>query len=233
MRSLALAFIVASASLTGVIGQSNSPLDSPVGNLRNPESLPRCGIATLISQLARSSRVLIGFERTADCTGASSFPRLNQALTLVAPNTTVRETLDHLMLLAPEYKWAEVGGIAVIRPARSWADPNDPLNMPVPAFAFDQVNVTATVARILSVPVPSSVDTIGDSFAVSFRGGTLMDALNALIRAQGGVTWDAGLIFHGDRDASPTINITIRTFTGGGITMGTPLPRLLASLYAQ
>ena len=144
---------------------------------------------------------------------------------------TVREALDYLMALSPNYGWSEMNGVAVVRPVASWTDPADALHVPARSFYIEQATVSATLATLLRVPDPLAgrSPSYDRPVSMAFEGGTMVEGLNALIRAHGGF-WDAGLIVHPSLsgvDKSPTLDVTI-AFNGGSIEMGTPLPRLLA-----
>jgi hypothetical protein len=240
MRRAILSVVV--VVMTAASAQADG-LDAPLSRFRIPQTLPPCGITTAVAQLARAARVFIGFERTSDCMGASSFPVLDTTTdALDLSGISVREALDKMMALAPSYRWSEIDGVAVIRPIASWTDANAPLNFPVRAFTFNEGTVSQVVAKILRVPVPESP--LDDQrFPLSFQGGTIADALNALVRAHGGALWDAGLLMHPSatgQDANPTLMVNLRTFSAGerrsgqgGLGVGTPVARLKTPQAAQ
>jgi hypothetical protein len=232
MRRTLLTVIV----VTVAASASANSLDGRLSTLRVPHTLPACGIATVVAQLARAGHVAIGFERQIECTGVNSFPKLdvtNDAIDL--SGVSVRSALDQVVALAPSYRWQDVGGIAVIRPDASWADPDAPLNLPVRAFTLNDGSLSEAVAKTVNVPAHESP--LDDKrFSLSFAGGTIADALIAIVRARGGVLWDAGLIAHpsptGER-ANPSLMISLRTFDAGeqrsgqgGFSVGTPVARL-------
>jgi hypothetical protein len=224
--------VVALASIT-VAAQNRSPLDAQAAHFRIPYTLPPCGIATAAIFFAAQSRFPLGFERTSDCVASSAFPKLDAA----ADGTdlggmTVREALDYLMVLSPNYGWSEMDGVAVVRPVASWTDPADALHVPIPPFYIEHATVSATLATLLRAPDPLAgrSPSYDRTVSIAFKGGTMVEGLNALIRAHGGF-WVAGLIVHPSLsgvDKSPTLDITIAS-NGGSIGMGTPLPRLLAN----
>jgi hypothetical protein len=219
---------------------SRSLFDVPTA-LRLPITLPACGITTALLKIARSSDVAIGLEESSDCRG--KFPRVDLTNDNAGSGSmTVREVLDRLVVLSPDYRWSEMNGVAVVRPVASWTDPADALNLHVEPFQIDDATVSETLARILSVPagVAARHDILDNrGFSIAFSGGTMIDALNALVRARQGVGWNAGLVIHprpsGD-DQSPTLMVGIRTFRAGdrvegegAVAIGTPLQRLVAS----
>ena len=234
MRHLVLGVIVVALASVTIGAQNRSPLDSQAAYFRVPNTLPPCGIATAVTQFAAKSRVLMGFERTSDCIGGSSFPRLDAASDGTdLGGMTVRTALDHLMTLSPNYRWSEMNGVAVVRPVASWTDAANALNLHVQPFYIDNATVSATLATLLGVPAHENPND-KRAFSVAFKGGTMVEGLNALIRAHEG-RWDAGLIVHPSAsgiDESPTFNVSI-AFNGSSVVMGTPLPRLLAVRRAR
>jgi hypothetical protein len=229
--------VLAVLTCVGVGAQeSRSPLDAPT-TLRLPNALPACGIITALNKLARTSRVAIGLEEEPDCRG--KFPRLNLIYDDRGfDNITVRDVLDRLMALSPDYRWSEMNGVAVVRPVVSWNDPTDALNLRVEPFHLDDATVNQTLAVILKLPAHDRILTRVDNraFSIAFNGGSMVEALNALVRAREGVGWNAGLFVHPGEDQSPTLHLSIRTFRvgdraegEGAVEMGTPLPRLRAT----
>ena len=234
-RALIGAAVLVLAVGAGLHAQNQaSPLDAPT-TLRLPVSLPACGINTVLMKLARTSRVATGFEETRDCRGR--FPRVDVAYDADGQTTmTVRQLLDRLVALTPDYAWRDMHGVAVVRPAPAWADASDALNARMASFTFADTTLSETVAAILRVP-PRESHLDAQHFTLAFKGGTLADALNALVLARGGVGWKVGVLYHGspDTDPSPSLQVGIWTFNAGdrapldgALGMGTPLPRFLS-----
>ena len=230
---LVIAFFEASRA------QSRPTLDDSIGTFRVPNSMPPCGLRTAVSRLARQAKILVGFERTPDC--MSSFPRLDvgENATNLA-GMTARQALDHLMALAPTYRWKEIDGVAVVRPATAWNDPADALNLPTAPFTVEnqalgealRIMLHTMLDRPIQSPLgPDSDKLIGRPVSVTFPGGTMLDALGALVRAHQEAGWDVGLLIHtrasGD-DPAPTVTIFLRTFDTSTMATGTPLPLLQA-----
>lgn len=217
MRKILLSLVAISVlvSMQTIAAQDRlSPLDAPTA-LRLPATLPPCGITTVLLTLARTSRVAIGFEEETACRG--QFPRLSVTYDK-AGDVSVREALDRLMALSAKYQWSEMNGVAVVRPVASWADPADALNLEVGPFHSDNATVSGTLARILQSPHNFTSHLDHPAFSMAFNGGTMVEALNALVRAREGVGWYAGLIVHptpSNEDRSPTLTVGIRTFNVG------------------
>jgi hypothetical protein len=210
MRHLVLGVIVAALASSGVGAQSPKLLDSNVAHFRVPNTLPPCFIAHSVMQLARTSRAVIGLERTSDCMGSSSVPDATPDGTDLG-GMTVRAALDRLMALSPNYRWKEMDGVAVVRPAASWTDASDALNLQIQPFSTDNGSASEALAKILRMTTHEGrID--HRAFSVAFQGGTMVEALNALVRAHEGVVWDAGLV----EDPSPTfIMVSVIAFNAG------------------
>lgn len=189
------------------------------------------------------SHVAIGFEESREeniaCGGR--FVRVNVTHADSADtSTTVARVLDQLMMLAPEYRWADMDGVAVIRPVAAWADAADILNGRVAPFHLANATVSDTLDMLLRTPRP------GDSgfnhlnfnkppFAMTFDGGTMVEAFNALVRSSGNAGWMARVLHVSGVDGTPALQLTVRTFkigdrTGvdGAIVTGAPMSRLAA-----
>ena len=224
--------IVLGVSATADDGRS--PLDAAVA-LRLPATLPSCGINTLVAKLSETSHVAMGFEESQpDC--FATFPRFDMTDDDSGlPKMTVRQALDQLTVLAPDYQWREMRGVAVIRPVSAWMDPADALNGRLAPFQVAEATVTQTLATILRWPSTQRLP--GPSlrfdvppFAMAFNGGTTVEALNELVRARGRTGWSART--WPGADGTPWLSLTIRTFNfrhEGAISMGAPKSRLLAT----
>ena len=232
MRQTMLAVFSILLSATPVPAQTPSPLDVPIAHLSIPTHLPPCGLKVAIGNVAKQSGVLVGFEQTSNCFYA--FPKLDADVTDLS-GMTVRSALDALVAKVPDYRWSEMNGIAVVRPASSWNDSANVLNSRVRPFALDNMPITPTLLSLLKLDrakvTKVSWDWEKQAVSMVFSGGTMVEALNALIKAHGGMMWNAGVkVEHFTPDATyelPYFELTVGSFsTGGGVSMGTPL-RLL------
>lgn len=209
-----------------------SPLDVPT-TLRLPASLPACGIDAVLVRLARTSHIATGFEQASECLGQFPHVDIGYGQTTI----TVREMLDQLMALAPDYAWRDMDGVAVVRLRSAWTDSSNALNAQMASFRFADTTLSETMGAILRVPaLGSHLDT--QHFALAFKGGTVADALNALVRTRGNVGWKVAVRYHGslpNADSTPSFQVSLRTFNAGdrapgegALSMGTPLPRFLS-----
>jgi hypothetical protein len=216
-----------------VNAQRRLTLDDPIGEFRIPNPLPPCGIDSVVKRLAQTARVLVGFENIPECASVV-FPLIgidrtphglvdNDDLT----GMTARQALDHLMTLTPLSRWQEIDQVAVIRPAIAWNDPNDALNRQADSFNLADTRLDFALRTVMIVPGPPSDDGpgIGRQFAVTFPGGTILDALNAIIRAHENVGWCIGLEFPYP-DGSAAVRISLTTFDTSAVGIDIPLARL-------
>ena len=184
--------------------QTTSKLDAPIAGewrIENPRFLPSCHSFRAVDQLARQANVLVGFENTPRCP-PSSRSLIGESASETLTGMSVRQALDHLMTLMPMYSWKEMNGVIVVRPKAAWDDPGNPLNLPTNSFEAtnerpDEVLHTAlqAVRPSLFFPhedVPRPDGAITRPVTVSFSGGTMLEALNAIARAHGGLEWQLG-----------------------------------------
>jgi hypothetical protein len=166
--------------------QEPSALDARVHGFKLPRQLPTCGLEAVLLQLAKETGVRIGFERTTDCEGrqALGFPEAYKPLNLsnaaILDGMPVKDVLARIAALAPEYDWAIVEGVAVFRPSHAWSDAKSSLTARVPAFRFSETSVSRVMAAILGQPGLQGPNQL---VSIDFQGGTLLDALNALVRS--------------------------------------------------
>jgi hypothetical protein len=221
-----------------------SPLDVPT-TLRLPSSLPMCGVDTVLLALARTSHVAIGFEESYDESTVCSGRFARVSVTHVndeQPPMTVRQVLDQLVTLAPEYQWAEMDGIAVIRPVAAWIEPANVLNGRMAPLHVANATVGDTLAILLRTPMPGDSAPPGfghvnfhkPPFAIAFNGGTMVEALNVLVRSEGDAGWRARVLHASGVDGTPALQIAVTTWNvgdptlvDGTVSVGAPLSRLV------
>ena len=217
---LAVLFVCSAA----VPAHGASQLDQKLGVLRVPNPLPPCGIETAVTQLAQRVGLPLGFERASDCmNNIRPSLKVTEASDRLR-SVTVRDALNHLVALAPGYAWKDMNGVAVVRSIRAWDDPSDPLNLHVPSFGLPGATFQSALSVVLVMrEVPGrpwvtrsrtqDSDRANFPFAMTFPGGTMLDALNAIVRAHGRAAWNLGLL--DDQDADPTISIRMGPLPNG------------------
>jgi hypothetical protein len=114
---------------------------------------------------------------------------------------TPREALDHLVESDPRFRWTMVDGVVVIRPVDAWRDPDHFLNRTV-SLAFTNQNVGGALYALLNAIGLSQFKTERDhtfataeanrAFSLSLTSSSTLAALNAVVRAHGGLKWGVG-----------------------------------------
>jgi hypothetical protein len=218
---LALAIGVAAASAAA---QNPVPLDSPVKNFQLPRQMPVCGLEALLLRLAKETGLRIGMERTSDCEGrkALGFPEAYKPIDLtnaeVLDGLAGKEVLGRLAALVPDYDWAIMEDVAVFRPSAAWNDAGDALGARVPAMHFSEAPASRVVGTILNRP-PAG-DSGKQVLSIDFAGGTLLEALNSIVRSQPAM-WYASP--HGERLSVWVMNVP----AGSGLGVSAPISGLL------
>lgn len=136
-----------------------------------------------VAILGRAAGVPMGFEGV--------LPRAPR-FSIRATRRPLRAVLDALIEADPRYEWREDAGVIVLRPIAAWADDTSPLHAALEGLTLD--NITAgdaldVLARMVGVRPPSiGLDT--RRFSLQVRpGATWLEALNAIVREHGALTW--------------------------------------------
>ena len=158
----------------------------------------------------------IAFEQTLDCSPAPWVLRPYEG-SLDVGGLTPRQAIDRILSQRPDYRWTEVDGVAVIRPA-TWTPAGSVLNAPVAPFAVADEHPHHALHTVFQSSQPSLFQEHTDlrlsgngrrledpgyeglidvPVSVKFAGGNLVQALNAITRRFGGV-WQAAYIPRGD-----------------------------------
>jgi len=181
-----LAIVLCSST---AFAQAPPSLDAPVHHFTLPRQLQECGVEAVLLSVAKNAGVSIGFERTTTCRGhqAHGFPEMPKPLDLtggqVLDGVPVKDVLARIAAMDPDYDWAIVNGVAVFRPSSAWKDANDPLALRVPAVRFSDAPAVTIVGAMLNWP-ERGPDRRPHNTSVDFGGGTVLDALNALVQSQ-------------------------------------------------
>jgi hypothetical protein len=143
--------------------------------------------AAEIGALASAARVPMGFE--------AAIPNPRRAWKIEATGRPLQAVLDAIVAEDPRYEWREERGVVVLRPSGAWTDRDDVLDRNVDPIHFENIGV-ADALRIAAGMFgadlePARRDDLGDArrFSVDLPAGTILEALNGLVRAHGGLTW--------------------------------------------
>jgi hypothetical protein len=228
MRHIILGLLF--ATFTSSVGvQSQSKLDDPIaGDFRVSNPLRPCAFGTAVDQVAWKANVLLGFENTLDCLASRrSLFAGEDAVDL--KGKSAREAFDHLMTLVPTYRWQEMDGVVVVRPTAAWDDPTNVLTLPTASFSLTSAHMNDVLHVLLRSVTPSvffphtdktpAHRSINQPISVAFQGGTMLEALNAVVRAHQRAAWELG---HSDR-----AHIRVKSLEVLGEEVGAPLARAI------
>ena len=134
---------------------------------------------------------------------------------------TPRQAIDRVLSQRPDYRWAEIDGVVVIRPVTAWAPGGSVLNATVAPFAVADEHPHLALHTLFQSSQPSLFQEhtdlqlsgngrrledpgyeglIDDPVSVRFAGGNVVQALNAITRR---------LAASGKRPIAPTATIAI------------------------
>jgi len=206
-RSIASAAFV-SALATSIVAQTPEdirPEDRLLGagaEIRLPASTD--ALAESLASIARTSGVLIGFETKLDVGSRARKTRFGSSLR----GKKVSEALDELMAIHKDYEWRSFNGVIHVRPQAAFAQADHFLNQVIaPLELTDALPLHATF-EVHRVFVPDCVvnhpiyTDQRDAFlatehaamrqpvTLSFSGGTVLDLLDAVIKAHGALYWN-------------------------------------------
>jgi hypothetical protein len=176
-----------------------------------------------IGSLSKAAGVPMGFE---------GLPAVGRELSIVSTGKPLAEVLDAIVAADARYEWREDNGVILIRPVAAWADPMSSLHAAVGAVTLRETvatDVLDVVARMVGVRTPAPAgpaDTRRFSVEVP-EGATLLEALNAIVRAHGTLTWALQPSFTGDINFPKSIMLFVGPFgVGVGIPAGAVPVRL-------
>ncbi len=234
MRHISVALLV--VGLVQPIGAQNaSKLDEAIKNdliITDPATLRPCALGALVPQIGSQAGIPVGFEHTDDCVlgpwiGVRPGERRNRSLGTMS----AREAFDYLMTLMPAFSWRDINGVVVVRPKAAWDDPRNVLNVPTKPFSVTNQrigDVLHTVLRNVDSnalyphrDVPKGGRPIDRPVTVDFAGGALLEALNAVVQADGELEWQLGYA-----GGPPVLALGTLHFGGGIVMAPVALPAL-------
>ena len=143
----------------------------------------------------------------------------------VLTGMSVTRAFDRLVELDERYVWSEADGVLVLRPGVTWFDSNHFLNRRIPQFrvkdgrmwaAMDAVHSALSGARGPADEVwPAGTPQSDRRFSVSLGTTTVIDALNAVVRAHGSLRW--AVEYCKPQALFEYATVRLNTFDGGGI----------------
>ncbi len=180
-------------------------LDAPVDTrfrITPLRLLRPCDLGFVVAQIGHALKVPVGFESTPDCPltfhGGPGPGSDTEDLAGKSP----REAFDYLMTVYPEFSWKDMDGVIVVRPKAAWDDPNDVLHYPTASFQSADQPLDDALHALLRAVSPSAFSPHDDlanpdrpinrRVTVLFRGGTMLDALNTVVRSCADLDWQLG-----------------------------------------
>jgi hypothetical protein len=143
----------------------------------------------------------------------------------------LRAALAALTTLDSRYEWREVGAVIVFRPSSAWTDADDPLFRFVRHVQLTDVPGEQAIGALLAqvgAPERAKANQFSDSrrFSVDLSPGTVLDALNTIVRSHGEMSWSWRELSHAEQESwYPTRVRRVLTFSlFRGTAEGYPLP---------
>jgi hypothetical protein len=190
--------------VVGCTARHAPTLDRRIRQFSWPSRYESCDTLWILSNLHQAAVVSMGIERLADgCWKQDDdVDRLwsRRSTPTQISNETVRQILNRITAADPAYEWREVSGVVVVRPHTSWDRPHPILTQPVASFeaqssdfgpAFDAVNRAFRPRRGFWDEERWLLADNDDRplFRVSFPGGSVLEALNAIARSRSDLIW--------------------------------------------
>jgi hypothetical protein len=139
-----------------------------------------------IQQLAAATGTPFGFE-----SGPPGPPSMRGEY--VATGRPLGEALATIVALDPRYEWREMNGVIVVRPAAAWSDARSALFALAPRVRLDDAPTVEAVTAVAVALGRDPRDLIafpdGRRISLDVHNGTMLDLLNAIVRAHGELFW--------------------------------------------
>jgi hypothetical protein len=230
-RSVVLAVLLPALALVSLAGQDVPPEDRVLGpdvEIRLPSNTR--ALTESLASIARASGVLIGFETVLDTDEGLARTQFGWS----PRGQRVGEALDSVVALHPAYGWRSVKGVIHVRPRAAFADPNHFLTRTARHIEFeDTLPLHATFeAHRLFIPdcvvrhpiytdqrdefLKNEHRAMRQPVTLSFKGGTVLDLLDAVIKAHGSLYWNVTYQVPPERlhDAVPRYEYAVFGFSG-------------------
>jgi len=159
-----------------------------------------CSIGAAADQIAHRFNALMGIEEPRGCDSPAWHGR--DSPRGIVGTMSLRTAMDELVARAPAYRWRAIGDVVVLRPRAAWDDLRNPLDQTTREFNARGVSLRGALHLLLDDPqapqffehtdLPATLREDRSHLSVSFPGGTILQALNSIIRAHGSATWRLG-----------------------------------------
>lgn len=140
-----------------------------------------------IATLAAAAGVPMGFE--------AAVVDEPHVINVQATGKPLGAVLDEIVAADRRYEWRDENGVIVLRPAAAWTDRNNPLHRNLDAIRFadvGDVDALSLMVAMFGQELDASQRTAsGDArrFDLDLPPGTVLEALNGIVRAHGKLSW--------------------------------------------
>ena len=226
MRHLTLAAIALLAATLAADARQSPVTDRIIEeDIRVRLPLLPCTVPQAAIRIAESLPVPLGLELVPEPCAEKGKKYPDPQDEVVLTGMSVIRAFDRLVELDERYVWSEVDGVLVVRPGVTWFDRNHFLNRRIPLFrvkdgrvwtALDAVHSALGGARGPADEVwPARTPQSDRMFSVSLGATTVVDALNAVVRAHGSLRW--AVEYCKPQALFEYAMVRLNTFDGGGI----------------
>jgi hypothetical protein len=244
MRRMIPVTLLVTLLFTPLHGET-SVLDVALPSVRIPSILQPCDVHGIVQKLGRLTKLPVGFEGGPECIGKSDAAlatggwlvdqRVSTSSEIIdLAGLTLRQALDRVVALAPDYRWKEMNGVAVVRPVTAWDDPTNGLNQHIEPFSVVDERLVPALSIMLgrsgSGDIQGKINAV--SASLTFPGGTLLDGLNALMESHHAGGWDVVTVAEppAGYEPGPLLVIVVRANDrpyGAAASTAIPLSRLV------
>lgn len=225
MRCLASLLAIPLAATIVAASPQQSPTDRIIEeDLRLRSPLVPCAVPAYAALVVRSAKVPAGIEAVPERCDVGSKTPANPANDVFLQGVSVRQAFDKLIQLDSRYTWTEADGVPVIRPVLASHDRSHFLHQTIALNLVDErlSGALRAIQAALSPFLPRGGDQFGfrtpegdRRFSVSLNATSVLEALNASVRAHGSMWWEVRYCQPAARYEYASIGLN--TFDGSGL----------------
>ena len=225
MRVMVAATVLLAGTMAAPVSQAQV-LDRVIEeDIRVRLPLLPCTVPQVAIRIAESLPAPLGLELVPEPCGEPGKKAPEREDEVILNGMSVSRAFDRLVELDQRYVWSEADGVLIVRPGVTWFDPSHFLNRKLPLFrvkeghmwtAMNEVHSVLEGARGPADEIRSGRTPQGDrSFSVSLGRTTVVDALNAVVRAHGSLRWTVE--YCKPQALFEYATVRLNTFDGDGI----------------
>ena len=184
-----------------------------------------CTVPQAAIRIAESLPVPIGLELVPEPCAEKGRKYPERENEVILTGMSVSRAFDRLVELDERYVWSEVDGVLIVRPGVTWFDRGHFLNRGIPLFRVKEGRIYTAMNEVHSVldGARGPADEVGSArtpqgerrFSVSLGRTTVVDALNAVVRAHGSLRWTVE--YCKPQALFEYATVRLNTFDGDGI----------------